>query len=358
MKILGYFPSALWTASHAGGSLFLASSAWMISGLSASPLVNSLITVMAAIPILIDIEERLGGYWLQVGSVLTLLVSSWFYNDNGISKIVLIIISFLSIFFYYLGMEVSTVPLQKGLLTSSGIRFKTLQICTEIGSLIGAVMTALIFPAISQFIPALFLVLPLASIIYSISKTSALQTSPVSTDDVPTKSGFKINPLCFLQGFVLGGLFAVLALWVRVIDGGKCFDFGVILACYFLGKGLVGFLPKLKLNHMYLIIFILLFLCQVIPLKWISALLFVPIGMLVNSTDLVIALGFSEKDKLLEDWKSFQDQSAIGGIAGGLVLGSICEVVGLDYALPIICFGFIVLSLLSSKRDKFNLANR
>ena len=251
-------------------------------------------------------------------------------------------------------MEVSTVPLQKGLLASSGIRFKSLQVFTEIGSLIGAVMTALIFPAISQFIPAFFLVLPLASIISSIN----LQAPAVSADDVPTKSGFRINPLCFLQGFVLGGLFAVLALWVRVIDGGKCFDFGVILACYFLGRGLVGFLPKLKLNHMYLIIFILLFLCQVIPLKWISALLFIPIGMLVNSTDLVIALGFSEKGKLLEDWKSFQDQSAIGGIAGGLALGSICEVVGLGYALPIICFGFIVLSLLSSKRDKYNIANK
>ena len=40
--------------------------------------------------------------------------------------------------------------------------------------------------------------------------------------------------------------------------------------------------------------------------------------MLINSTDLSIASIFSEKDKLLEGWKSFQDQSALGGIAQGL----------------------------------------
>ena len=348
MKSSDLLPSAFWTSSQAGSSLFLASSAWMVSGLTPSPLINSFIPVVAAIPILIDIKERLEGYWLQAGSILSLLIASWFYSDDGISKAALVITCFLAIFLYYIGIEVSNVPLQKNIISSSGIKFKTIQICTEIGSLLGAVLTALIFPAVSQFIPALILVLPLASYIY---RTKTRITAEITKDEWSALSSSKttLNPLCFLQGFVLGGLFAVLALWVRVIDGGKCFDFGVILACYFLGKGLVGIAPKFKLKYSYIIVFTLLIACQLIPLRWVSVLLFIPIGMLINSTDLSIASIFSEKDKLLEGWKSFQDQSALGGIAGGLALGSICQVIGLEYALPIVSSGFILLSMLSSK---------
>ena len=160
---------------------------------------------------------------------------------------------------------------------------------------------------------------------------------------------FNLNPLCFLQGFVLGGLFAVLALWVRVIDGGKCFDFGVILACYFLGKGLVNITPKFKLKYTYIIIFSLLIACQLIPLRWMSVILFIPVGMFINSTDLSIASSLSNEGQLIEGWKDFQDQSALGGIAGSLALGSICEVVGLEYALPIVSSGFIILSIVSRK---------
>ena len=112
---------------------------------------------------------------------------------------------------------------------------------------------------------------------------------------------------------------------------------------------MVGIAPKFKLKYSYIIVFTLLIACQLIPLRWVSVLLFIPIGMLINSTDLSIASIFSEKDKLLEGWKSFQDQSALGGIAGGLALGSICQVIGLEYALPIVSSGFILLSMLSSK---------
>ena len=348
MKRSDLLPSAFWVSSQAGSSLFLASSAWMVSGLTPSPLINSFIPVVAAIPILINIKERLEGYWLQVASILALLVFSWLYGDDGIGKSALVVISFLSIFSYYLGIELSNVPLQKNIISKSNIRLRLIQICTEIGSLVGAILTALIFPAVSQFIPAFVLVLPLALYAYK-AKVKSVNKMPNDEFTQSSNSNIALNPVCFLQGFVLGGLFAVLALWVRVIDGGKCFDFGVILACYFLGKGLVEIAPKFKLRYAYMVIFSLLIACQLMPLKWISALLFIPIGMFINSTDLSIASALSEKEKLVEGWKAFQDQSALGGIAGGLTLGSICQVIGIEYALPIVSSGFVLLSILSTK---------
>ena len=348
MKRSDLLPSAFWVSSQAGSSLFLASSAWMVSGLTPSPLINSFIPVVAAIPILINIKERLEGYWLQVASILALLVFSWLYGDDGIGKSALVVISFLSIFSYYLGIELSNVPLQKNIISKSNIRLRLIQICTEIGSLVGAILTALIFPAVSQFIPAFVLVLPLALYAYK-AKVKSVNKMPNDEFTQSSNSNIALNPVCFLQGFVLGGLFAVLALWVRVIDGGKCFDFGVILACYFLGKGLVEMAPKFNLRYAYMVVFSLLIACQLMPLKWISALLFIPIGMFINSTDLSIASALSEKEKLVEGWKAFQDQSALGGIAGGLTLGSICQVIGIEYALPIVSSGFVLLSILSTK---------
>ena len=348
MKRSDLLPSAFWVSSQAGSSLFLASSAWMVSGLTPSPLINSLIPVATAIPILINIKERLDGYWLQVASILALLAFSWLYADDAIGNSALVVVSFLSIFSYCLGIEFSNVSLQKNIISKSNIRLRLIQICTEIGSLVGAILTALIFPAVSQFIPAFVLVLPLALYTYK-AKAKYIHKIPDDEFTQSSNSNIALNPLCFLQGFVLGGLFAVLALWVRVIDGGKCFDFGVILACYFLGKGLVEMAPKFNLRYMYMVVFSLLIACQLMPLKWISALLFIPIGMFINSTDLSIASALSEKDKLVEGWKSFQDQSALGGIAGGLTLGSICQVIGIEYALPIVSSGFVLLSILSTK---------
>ena len=349
MKSSYLLPATLWISSQAGGSLFLASSAWMVSGLTSSPLINSLIPVIAAIPILVDIRERLGGYWLQAGSILGLLIASWFYSDDGISKSILLGISFIAIFSYYLGIEVSSIPLQKELMSNTNVRLKTIQICTELGSLLGAAMTALIFPAVSQFIPAFILILPLASIVYR-KKGHYLEVNDKGGYDTSHERNVKLSKLPLLQGFVLGGMFAVLALWVRLVDGGKCFDFGIILASYFLGKGLASILPKMRLSYKYILIFSLLIAFQLITMRWISVLLFVPLGMFINSTDLSIASTLSKDNQLMEGWKSFQDQSALGGIAGGLALGGICQFIGLEYALPIVSSGFVLLAILSTEK--------
>ena len=85
-----------------------------------------------------------------------------------------------------------------------------------------------------------------------------------------------------------------------------------------------------------------------------SALLFIPIGMLVNSTDLVIALTFLKR---------------ISCLKLEIIPRSICNrwysrwyleaslIVGLDYALPIICLDHSAF-LIKFKENKFNLAHR
>ena len=49
-----------------------------------------------------------------------------------------------------------------------------------------------------------------------------------------------------MQGVVLGSLFGMLALWVREIDGGKCFDFAMVLVAYAVGRSLLAFVPKMQ----------------------------------------------------------------------------------------------------------------
>ena len=49
-----------------------------------------------------------------------------------------------------------------------------------------------------------------------------------------------------MQGVVLGSLFGMLALWVREIDGGKCFDFAMVLVACAVGRSLLAFVPKMQ----------------------------------------------------------------------------------------------------------------
>ena len=65
-------------------------------------------------------------------------------------------------FLHGVGQEVSIVPLQKSIMASSGVSMRRLRIGQEIGVLFGNLMTAILFPAVRQFIPALALMFPMA----------------------------------------------------------------------------------------------------------------------------------------------------------------------------------------------------
>ena len=336
----------LWGTSQAGSTLLFASSAWMVSGLTSSPFLNGLFPAVGALPALVNLGFRRSGYWLQLLGVSLLLICSFFYGQSQIAKIALIIASFLAIFMHGIGQEVSIVPLQKSIMASSGVSMRRLQIGQEIGVLLGNLMTAMLFPAVRQFMPALALMFPMAHFLHRSSQASGVQES-----SAPVKKKSESNSLCLMQGVVLGSLFGMLALWVREIDGGKCFDFAMVLVSYSVGRSLVAFVPKMHASLRYILIVLLLVLIELIPIPVISILMFSMVGALVGASDFSLVERLESFGDLPSRWQVLQNSSAIGGLVGSFMLGIICEALGLNVALFAVCFGFVALAFVVSRKS-------
>ena len=245
-----------------------------------------------------------------------------------------------------IGQEVSIVPLQKSIMASSGVSMRRLQIGQEIGVLFGNLMTAILFPAVRQFIPALALMFPMAHFLHCSSQASDVQES-----STPVKKKSESNSLCLMQGVVLGSLFGMLALWVREIDGGKCFDFAMVLVAYAVGRSLVAFVPKMQASLRYILMVLLLVSIELIPIPVISILMFSVIGALVGASDFSLVERLESFGDLPSRWQVLQNSSALGGLVGSFVLGIICEVLGLNVALFAVCFGFVVLAFAVSRKS-------
>ena len=62
-----------WGGAQAGASLTLASSGWLLSGMTASPLINSLLPALTTVPALLPLRRRSMGFGLQLASVLVMV---------------------------------------------------------------------------------------------------------------------------------------------------------------------------------------------------------------------------------------------------------------------------------------------
>ena len=336
----------LWGTSQAGGTLLLASSAWMISGLTNSPFLNGLMPAVGALPVLLNLKCNHKGYWIQVFGVGLLLIFSFFYSQDQTAKIVLLLATYFTIFIYGVGQETSMVPIQAGIIVTSGVSMKSIQIGQDIGILSGNLMTAIFFPAVRQFIPALILMLPMAQFLRR--SRANLETLELQSK-LPKKLDF--NRLCLIQGLVLGSLFSMLALWVREIDNGKCFDFAMVLVAYAVGRSLVSFVPKMPASIRYILIILFLILIELIPFPWLSITMFAVIGALVSASDFSLVDGLDSVDDIPSRWQVMQNSSALGGLVGSLILGLICEIIGLDFALICVCVGFAMLAIMTSRNN-------
>ena len=85
--------------------------------------------------------------------------------------------SFAAVLLFEIGQEISILPLQQQLIVKAGSSMKRLRSSQEIGSLVGNLLAALLFPALRQFLPALVLLLPLAVV----SSQPVPQASPTPT---------------------------------------------------------------------------------------------------------------------------------------------------------------------------------
>ena len=63
-----------WGLSQSAGTLLVASNAWFLSGLSSSPLINTLLPVFGTLPILLSLRRDVRAYGLEIFSAGLLVV--------------------------------------------------------------------------------------------------------------------------------------------------------------------------------------------------------------------------------------------------------------------------------------------
>ena len=308
-----------WSSAQAGISLSLASSAWLLSGLTPSPLLNSLLPAMTTLPALLPIRRRAGGFLLVVLSAAALLlICSPLAKQLPTSlAVAAVLLAGLTI---ALGQDISQLPLQRELLRLPSLNFQQLRRGSELGALAGFSLTGLIRPGMHQFVPAALLLLPLLP--------TAFQTEDQANGAINLPA-FQLKAA--LQGWIFGGFFGLLPLWVRSIADGNCFNFGVVLAAYGIGRSLSS-KPTIQSGWaFYGSIAALLLAGQFLP-GWLTTVLFIPMGFLAATTDRQMVQQLSPDDPAL-GWQILQRSGAIGGLIGVLAMGTIAQSIGLPHAL-------------------------
>jgi len=344
-----------WGSGQASGSLAIGATAWLVSGLTPSPLVNGLLPALATLPLLLPLPLRLRlGYLIQVASLLLLLAVGAKLTGPAV------VWPLLGITLLAIGLRMTQEPLQEHLNGTVAIPIGELRASAESGRLIGNLLTAVLFPlgkALLQFSQALVLLIPLAPAIHAVpapGATAAPAAGPVAaavSSAVP-----RLEARGLIQGVLFGSLFGLLPLWVREQAAGSCFDFGMVLTAYGLGRiGAESFGQRLRLPFLmpYGLMAALLLATQG-PLGWGAVLLFVPLGLLAALSDARLAIALDPQGSLADNWTILERSSAVGGLAGSLGMGLIAQVIGLEGSLPIQLVAFvmagILLPLLSGRR--------
>ncbi len=347
----GLLPSLAWGSAQAGGALTVASTGWLVSGLSPSPLINSLLPALGALPALLPLPMKAKeGYGLQLVSALLLLAVS--LKVTGPS----VLWPLLAVLLFGLGAQMSRLPLQQTLLSRSKVPMEQLRLGGSLGHLLGTLLTGVLFPigkAVAQYANALALLLPLLPLAWASGRSGAGTATPTPVPQ--SKGGFELRSL--LQGVLFGSLFALLALWVRKVGAGNCFDFGMVLTAYGLGRtlGATPWRPRLLPGLPYLLIALLLAATQALP-GWGAVLLFLPMGLLAAASDGHLIDGLAPLGAVAVRWQVLERSGALGGLLGTLAIGALSQIVGLESALPIVLVAFVLAALLLHRRWSPQLA--
>lgn len=356
-----------WSSSQASGTLAIGATAWLLSGLTPSPLVNGVLPALATLPLLLPLPQRIRlGSLLQLLSLLLLLaVAAGLLGRSVLAPL-------LAIALLAVGLRLAQDPLQRQLHGRWAVPIGRLRAGAEAGRLAGNLLTALLFPigkALLQFGGALVLLLPLAPLVGALQASGhreehrdgdagaavvAAATTAAATIAAEEPAPWRLEPGGVLQGLLLGGLFALLPLWVRQQAAGSCFDFGLLLTAYGLGRtGAEAWGLRLPPRLPYLLMAAVLVATQFVG-GWGSVLLFVPFGLLAAVADARLALGVDPAGDLQQNWSVLERSSALGGLAGSLGMGLVAQVIGLGGSLPIQLAAFlgagVLLPLLQRRR--------
>lgn len=429
--------SLAWGSAQASASLTLASAAWLVSGLTASPLINSLLPVLATAAALMPLPQQpLLGSLLQLLATLLLLAIGLHSQSIGAATatasamasasatgaasvsasaatvgsgaLLPLALALLAVLLFGVGLQIAQLPLQRFLVGAQGMSMRRLRSGSELGALLGHLLTALLFPigkAVLQFSQALVLLVPLLPVVVlsrrpayrhlhlrsspgpasagSANAATAVAASNAVGADAGANpvGGVSLNWRCCLQGILFGSLFGLLPLWVREMGGGNCFDFGMVLTAYGLGRllcaaGSAGALPQPRTRIAspglpvpwrlhpargvpYLVLAFLLSATQWLP-GWGPLVLFLPIGALAAFSDglLVATLDTQAEDTSTDEplrWQTLVRSSGVGALAGSLLMGGTAQLFGLPFALPMQVLAFVAaavpLSLAVRRRE-------
>lgn len=328
-----------WSSSQASGTLAIGATAWLLSGLTPSPLVNGLLPALATLPLLLPLPQRVRlGYLVQLLSLLLLLAVAAGLPGRSV------LAPLLAVALLAAGLRLAQDPLQRLLHARWAVPIGQLRAGAEAGRLTGNLLTALLFPigkALLQFGTALVLLLPLAPLVGALQAGGPHREGADEDPADAAPATWRLEPGGVLQGLLLGGLFALLPLWVRQQAAGNCFDFGLLLTAYGLGRtGAEAWGLRLPPRLPYLLMAAVLVATQFVG-GWGAVLLFVPFGLLAAVADARLALGVDPAGDLQRNWSVLERSSALGGLGGSLGMGLVAQLIGLGASLPIQLAAFL-----------------
>jgi hypothetical protein len=330
-------PEAIWGSASAGMSLTTAAAAWLLSGLTPAPLINSLFTVVDTLPNFLSIPtSALGSLWLQIAALGLLLLVSL-----GVAQLPVVVL--IAIFLFSLGRRLGRWGFLDRFLTQHVLPMQRLQLVTETGQVLGNLLAGLLFPlgqAVLQFCNALLLLLPL------FSEARQAKAQPPETLPLGQMIPLRGQGLPVLQGMLIGALFALLPLWVRAIAQGNCFGFGMLLAAYSTGRIVGNTLPSISPLLANLAIAALLSPLPGLANAPLIVLLFFMLGGVVALADQSIQGQLMNASSDLNGWIAFERLSSIGALMGSLGLGLFAQITDLTQVHPVIVLGFIGTALL------------
>jgi hypothetical protein len=353
-------PPLGWGGQRTGVSLAAASAGWLLSGLSASPLINGLLPALGAITTLLPLRGRpFLGVLLQLAGILGLLAVALKRTGSWVGW------PLMAALLVGVGTTCALPPLRQWLLGEGGLPLRRLQVLGDGGAVLGSLLTAGLFPLqrslAPQFTVAALLLLPTIAMVRQAAKPAS---SGASTQG-------RINPRACLQGLLFGSLFALLPLWVRTIGQGTCIDFGLVLTAYGLGRPLGPWLQSLRGTVAaaapqrlatavapmagaggYLAMALLLLGTLALP-GWAAGGLFLPLGALAASSDALLLEGFlgESGDGSAGGLRSLERSGALGTLLGSLGMGLAAEALGLAPARILIVVGFLVAAVVLPGRN-------
>lgn len=345
-----------WGSSQASAALAISATAWMLSWITPSPLLNGLLPATATMAALLPLRPRTGlGVTLQILALLGLLVVA--IQLEPMPGRLPALITLGAMLLWAIGNQLSLVGLHHHLLTTAAMPLSALRTSGETGHLLGYLLMGLLFPlgqSLSQFSAALLLLLPLLPTV--LRARQSWHVAPDPGGALPLSAASHLDRRALLQGILFGGLFALLPLWVRLNAQGTCLDFGMLLTAYALGKTAAAAVgerswlgsprsPATACAH-YGVMGLLLIASQLLP-GWAAVGLFLPFGLLAGLRDQGLLLACRTADGL-PDLAGFERSGAIGGLVGALAMGLLSQLLGFTWALPLQVAGFLLAAMLAA----------